>query len=98
MQVSFTIDDKIIGRLDVIARGQNRSRSQLIKVLIKDYLMKYNYTSNASGIKENESDVCEHPNKVRYHDAYEWCPDCLTHLPNENELQTYEGYKKEQET
>ena len=43
MQVSFTIDDKTIGRLDVIARDQNRSRSQLIKVLIKDYLMKYNY-------------------------------------------------------
>ncbi len=43
MQVSFTIDDKTIGRLDVIARDQNRSRSQLIKVLIKDYLMRYNY-------------------------------------------------------
>ncbi len=43
MQVSFTIDDKIMGQLDVIARDQNRSRSQLIKVLIKDYLMKYNY-------------------------------------------------------
>ena len=45
MQVSFTIDDSIMGQLDVIARDQNRSRSQLIKVLIKDYLMKYNYTS-----------------------------------------------------
>ena len=45
MQASFTIDDKIMRQLDVIARDQNRSRSQLIKVLIKDYLMKYNYTS-----------------------------------------------------
>ena len=46
MQVSFTIDDNIMGQLDVIARDQNRSRSQLIKVLIKDYLMKYNYTGD----------------------------------------------------
>ncbi len=54
MQVSFTIDDKIIGRLDVIARYQNRSRSQLIKVLIKDYLMKYNYTSKQTAIETLE--------------------------------------------
>ena len=54
MQVSFTIDDKIIGRLDVIARFENRSRSQLIKVLIKDYLMKYSYTSEQIAIETLE--------------------------------------------
>ena len=44
MQVSFTIDDEKMKQFDLIAEEQNRSRSQLIKVLIKDYLMKYNYT------------------------------------------------------
>ena len=44
MQISITIDDKMIGQLDVIARDKDRSRSKMIQILIKDYLMKYNYT------------------------------------------------------
>ena len=32
---------------------------------------------------------CKHPNKVRHHSAYEWCPDCMHHLPNETQLKTY---------
>ncbi len=43
MQVSFTIDDKIMGQLDVIARIQNRSRSNILEKMVKDYLMKHNY-------------------------------------------------------
>lgn len=44
MQISITIDDKMIGQLDVIAREKDRSRSKMIQILIKDYLMKHNYT------------------------------------------------------
>jgi len=40
MRVSITIDDKMIGQLDVIAREKDRSRSKMIQILIKDYLMK----------------------------------------------------------
>ena len=40
MQISITIDDNIIGQLDVIARQKDRSRSKMIQILIKDYLMK----------------------------------------------------------
>ncbi len=43
MQISITIDDKMIGQLDVIARSKDRSRSKMIQILIKDYLQKYNY-------------------------------------------------------
>ena len=45
MQISITIDDKMIGRLDVIARDNDRSRSKMIQVIIKDYLIKHNYTN-----------------------------------------------------
>ena len=44
MRVSITIDDNILGQLDVIAAEKDRSRSKMIQILIKDYLMKYNYT------------------------------------------------------
>lgn len=51
MQISITIDDKMIGQLDVIAREQDRSRSKMIQILIKDYLMKYNYENGSQGDK-----------------------------------------------
>ena len=43
MQVTIYIDDKMIDKLDVIAKQKDRSRSQMIKILIKGYLMKHNY-------------------------------------------------------
>ena len=52
MRVSFTIDDNILERFDAIAREQGRPRANLIKVLIKEYLMKYNYIKDT---KEQET-------------------------------------------
>ena len=46
MRVSFTIDDNILGQLDAIAKEQGRPRANLIKKLIKEYLMKHNYTGD----------------------------------------------------
>ena len=43
MQVSISIDDELIGQIDVIAKQKGRSRSNMIKFLIKDYLKKHNY-------------------------------------------------------
>ena len=53
MRVSFTIDDNILAQFDVIAREQGRPRSNLIKKLIKEYLMKYNYIKDL--VKEEQA-------------------------------------------
>ena len=45
MQISITIDDNTLEELDTISLnlyGKNK-RSLLIQLMIKDYLMKYNY-------------------------------------------------------
>lgn len=52
MRVSIVIEDELIGQLDVIAKIQGRSRSNMIKELIKEYLMKHNYTSGIRGDKQ----------------------------------------------
>ena len=53
MRVSFNIDDNILERFDAIAKEQGRPRANLIRVLIKEYLMKYNYIKDL--VKEEET-------------------------------------------
>jgi len=59
MQVSFTIDDNIKDQLQAIADEQGRPLSNLIKKMIKDYLMKHNYTNGGSGEKKPYCNNCE---------------------------------------
>ncbi len=53
MRVSFTIDDNIWAQFAAIAEEQGRPRANLIKVLIKEYLMKYNSIKDL--VKEEET-------------------------------------------
>ena len=46
MQVTIYINDKLNDHIQAVADEQGRPLSNLIKKLIKDYLMKHNYTSS----------------------------------------------------
>lgn len=52
-QVSFTIDDKMLGQLDVIAARENRSRSNMIRQLIKNLIMVENYVDKEAGRRKS---------------------------------------------
>ncbi|KKL47005.1 hypothetical protein LCGC14_2339890 [marine sediment metagenome] len=66
MRVSFTIDDNILAQFDVIAREQGRPRSNLIKKLIKEYLMKYNYVAEQT---KEHNDMMKRVERSKKHET-----------------------------
>ena len=59
MRVTISIEDEIIDQIDVIRKKKDRSRSKMIKIVIKEYLRRHNYAA-ALAVKDSpkkDSDV-----------------------------------------